>query len=484
MKKRIKANARFVYKSKTAAEWQAENPILLNGEIGFVSDAHEIDFFKVGDGITEWNNLPYKKGVKGSQGDRGEKGEKGDNAVTDQNYNPKSENAQSGKAVCEALKGAELENYVKKTDIANGETAGVIKVQPDDWAGLGVSLVQEGDYKNFLKITPAGRGDIANKEKKYIRPITSGELDYAILKGLTTNKENWTADEKKAARQLLGAAGSTDYPEYDAETNVVSPGVISTRPDDGWGLGIETIADGWQKGYLRIKPAGNGDIAGKTAQYRPIVPATIDYAVLKSLTDSKIAWADYEREAARKLLGAGTEITIDRLYDAQSINAQSGKAVADALTNVLFKGAITTESYYEEANIELEASALYLFFHNSGSNNLELKVWSGEAFTNAIDCSNETMPSFQAGGIIVPKDIKSPIQQTTNTNGNLVDDYNDRTALLMGVTGKALGVPQMATKQFYYDASNTSDKTNTRVNYGDIVVHNKTGSLTVWKIRL
>ena len=46
------------------------------------------------------------KGEPGIQGERGEKGEKGDNgldALTDQTYNPESENAQSGKAVAEAI---------------------------------------------------------------------------------------------------------------------------------------------------------------------------------------------------------------------------------------------------------------------------------------------------------------------------------------------------------------------------------------------
>ncbi|MDO4608861.1 MAG: hypothetical protein Q4B40_06690 [Clostridia bacterium] len=468
MKKRIQANARFVYKSKTAAEWQAENPILLNGEIGFVSDAYEINFLKVGDGKTAWNDLPYKNAI-------------------DQDYDPQSERAQSGRAVFEALKGAEFENYVKKTDIANGDTAGVVKVEPDDWYGLGIGLVKEGNYKNCLKITPAGRGDIANKENKYIRPITSGELDYAILKGLTTNKETWTNEEKTSARKLIDAAGATDYPIYNSDTNTVTAGVIKTRPDDGWGLGIETIPSGWQEGYLRIKPADNGDIAEKSTQYRPITPYTIDYAVQKALTDCRnTTWNEDEKAAARTLLGVAEGGAVDQSYDARSENAQSGKAVAEALMNILFKGAITTESYYEETNIELEASTLYIFIHNSGSNNLELKVQNASGtMMSAIDCSSETTPTFQAGAVLVPKDIGEPLQLKADSQGNLtVYDYNDRTALLMGVTGKTLNVPQMATKQFYYDASNTGDKSNTRVNYGKMFVHNKTGSLTVWKIKL
>lgn len=45
----------------------------------------------------EWIKIP------GIKGDKGDKGEPGKDAVTDQSYNPESENAQSGKAVAEAL---------------------------------------------------------------------------------------------------------------------------------------------------------------------------------------------------------------------------------------------------------------------------------------------------------------------------------------------------------------------------------------------
>lgn len=39
-----------------AAMWMDINPILLKGEIAFESDTRQ---FKIGDGITPWNELPY-----------------------------------------------------------------------------------------------------------------------------------------------------------------------------------------------------------------------------------------------------------------------------------------------------------------------------------------------------------------------------------------------------------------------------------------
>ena len=47
------------------------------------------------------------QGIQGVKGDKGDKGVDGKDAITDQTYNPKSENAQSGVAVAEAVSGKE-----------------------------------------------------------------------------------------------------------------------------------------------------------------------------------------------------------------------------------------------------------------------------------------------------------------------------------------------------------------------------------------
>ena len=49
-------NTTFKLKRGTAARWAEVNPILENGEPGFVLDENR---FKIGDGVTPWNELPY-----------------------------------------------------------------------------------------------------------------------------------------------------------------------------------------------------------------------------------------------------------------------------------------------------------------------------------------------------------------------------------------------------------------------------------------
>lgn len=47
---------RFRVRRRTAADWTALNEVLLNSEFGRESDTNK---FKVGDGTTAWNALPY-----------------------------------------------------------------------------------------------------------------------------------------------------------------------------------------------------------------------------------------------------------------------------------------------------------------------------------------------------------------------------------------------------------------------------------------
>lgn len=52
-------NTTFKFKRGTAARWAEVNPILAQGEPGFVYDTNSL---KIGDGITAWNDLPYVVG--------------------------------------------------------------------------------------------------------------------------------------------------------------------------------------------------------------------------------------------------------------------------------------------------------------------------------------------------------------------------------------------------------------------------------------
>lgn len=48
----------------SSSRWSSVNPILANGEPGYVYDNNKI---KIGDGVTPWNSLPYINGATGME---------------------------------------------------------------------------------------------------------------------------------------------------------------------------------------------------------------------------------------------------------------------------------------------------------------------------------------------------------------------------------------------------------------------------------
>ncbi len=58
---KIYAEAIYGFRQDTLANWEAENPILEVGEPAIVSDSHNGEWLKIGDGVSRWSELPWKK---------------------------------------------------------------------------------------------------------------------------------------------------------------------------------------------------------------------------------------------------------------------------------------------------------------------------------------------------------------------------------------------------------------------------------------
>lgn len=62
----IRAKARFAFRSQTLEEWESENPVLLAGEHGVVTEGRTASHTeKIGDGVTAWNDLMWWTGGGG-----------------------------------------------------------------------------------------------------------------------------------------------------------------------------------------------------------------------------------------------------------------------------------------------------------------------------------------------------------------------------------------------------------------------------------
>lgn len=78
MATKIYANARFGLREDTLENWTLNNPVLERGEPAAVRDGQGAEWLKIGDGVTPFNDLPFKKGPKGDKGETGEQGAKGE----------------------------------------------------------------------------------------------------------------------------------------------------------------------------------------------------------------------------------------------------------------------------------------------------------------------------------------------------------------------------------------------------------------------
>lgn len=122
----------------------------------------------------------------------------------------------------------DLTDYVKNTDYATSEKAGIAKIN----LAYGININNQA-----LTIFKASDNEIKGKANLY-RPIVPANLDLAVKTSVTTNTIELTDDEKTSARTWLGAVGDTDY----ATTN--KGGVIKISSTHGFGMGSSGVLIG------------------------------------------------------------------------------------------------------------------------------------------------------------------------------------------------------------------------------------------------
>ena len=187
----------------------------------------------------------------------------------------------------------DLTDYVKKTDYAFDGEAGLVRMHAAGTYGLSIYNNSSSWAHGMLKIEPASKGRIDNArvwtDQQYYPLVYGNAFEYAVMLAMTDPiHQEWTDDQKTAARTLLDAVGSANY-----ATNSKA--------------GLMKVGNGLyanNEGTVVVQRATDEEIDAKSTGYKPITPKTIDYAVMKALTDSKNhTWTEEQKKVARDTLG-------------------------------------------------------------------------------------------------------------------------------------------------------------------------------------
>ena len=89
-----------------------------------------------------------------------------------------------------------LDEYVKKTDYAALDKAGVAKTK----AGFGILATGDG----YIYTDAAWDAEVVAQSSSSYRTLQPKHISKIVKVGLTDNKETWTEEEKVAVRTLLG----------------------------------------------------------------------------------------------------------------------------------------------------------------------------------------------------------------------------------------------------------------------------------------
>ena len=214
---KIYGDARFLPRHDTLENWQRKNPILLEAEPSYVIDGEDGKKIKFGDGVTPWNDLPYLSSNINNGGD----------ITVDQTYNPDSENAQSGKAVAEAISEALMDydhnfseikglNVIRIQRAENGTHTSILKYISATSADERILI-----FDNEIVIEVSDSIEYLNSigfevDSTYQIKISNGELEYIgkLKKGApmivdqTYNPNSENAQSGKAVAEALQGANS------------------------------------------------------------------------------------------------------------------------------------------------------------------------------------------------------------------------------------------------------------------------------------
>ena len=224
---------------------------------------------------------------------------------------------------CEIVKADEV--FVKKTDIANSSTAGIIKVTDYTY---GLAMRSDGTLRTYFANT-----DQVKAGTEEYRPIVPTRQHLSVFYGLskaagvdlaneTVTLGTYPTTAQAAIRTMIGAGTPLDI-QLD-ETSIVTNGVANIPLADDSTLGVIKAGSGLilYNGKMCVNEASDDMVKGGANAYRPVVPKRQHQAVFYGL--SKVAGVDLasttvtlgtypetSKSAIRSMLGVPGDVQVN-----------------------------------------------------------------------------------------------------------------------------------------------------------------------------
>jgi len=221
-------------KRGTAAQWQAQNPILAIAEPGIVTDTNPCQL-KIGDGVTPWNSLPYG-GIQGPAGaSAGVKYQYGTLTTAGTSGQPTYVATNDGTMRFNSLTRSVITTmYVATKDIDHSSLATFFNTWTQGTLTINTTNVSSTNPDNFLVFYLSGSGTPSNDNAYYSFPVTwiSGSLpldttkiSISYMKFGPTGPTGYTGytGATGAASTVTGPAGTTGYTGYTGFTGSTGP---------------------------------------------------------------------------------------------------------------------------------------------------------------------------------------------------------------------------------------------------------------------
>lgn len=170
---------RIVIRNDIAENWKTANPVLLKGELGLETDTNK---FKIGDGTSKWNDLPYSPEIDAS-------------AVTlskdiTATYSFGKYSPDASGSVTIPAEGKTLEEFLQNA-LAQEKDPTITK------PSCGITLVGAGAKEAGTKITPS-----------YTTSFNKGKYSYGPDTGITATSYSVTESGRTGQEAQTGSTGS------------------------------------------------------------------------------------------------------------------------------------------------------------------------------------------------------------------------------------------------------------------------------------